>query len=495
MSVEAVASAMEVEPTSPNVQMEEKRSRFETDLNRNITFLKKAVTSLETRYLHRVLRTIPSMRKRLDRSVLAKSIQLHFLPEFGDKEHLLKLLEESGVDMEVEQPLATSKGQQPVGEPEVSAYLCLLVMIYLLDSKQNAAGMALAESVSQRVVALNRRTLDPIAAKIFFYCARFYEVEGRLADIRASLMAHLRTATLRHDDELQATLLNLILRNLLHYNLYDQAQKLVSKATFPESASNSQMARYMYYQGRIKAIELDYSDAHTFLLQAQRKAPQTHATAGFHQAVQKLFVIVQLLMGEIPERSIFRQPVLRKALAPYLSITQAVRVGDLSKFQATLACHEGRFRADKTYTLILRLRHNVIKAGIRMISLSYLRIPLRDVCIKLHLDSEEDAEYIVSKAIRDGVIDATIDHERGFIQTKEVADVYATSEPQETFNQRIQFCLKLYNESVKALRFPLNAHKKDLESTNEALEREREIVNEFTRTEFKSDEESDLGEP
>ncbi|KAJ3089168.1 26S proteasome non-ATPase regulatory subunit, partial [Quaeritorhiza haematococci] len=53
-----------------------------------------------------------------------------------------------------------------------------------------------------------------------------------------------------------------------------------------------------------------------------------------------------------------------------------------------------------------------------MISLSYSRISLRDICIKLQLDSEEDAEYIVAKAIRDGVIDAIIDHEKGFMKSK-----------------------------------------------------------------------------
>lgn len=50
------------------------------------------------------------------------------------------------------------------------------------------------------------------------------------------------------------------------------------------------------------------------------------------------------------------------------------------------------------FTLILfRLRHNVIKTGIRMISLSYSRISLNDIASKLCLDSAEDAEFIVSK--------------------------------------------------------------------------------------------------
>jgi hypothetical protein len=38
--------------------------------------------------------------------------------------------------------------------------------------------------------------------------------------------------------------------------------------------------------------------------------------------VYKLFVVVELLMGDIPERSVFRQPVLKKSLAPYLQISQ-----------------------------------------------------------------------------------------------------------------------------------------------------------------------------
>lgn len=38
--------------------------------------------------------------------------------------------------------------------------------------------------------------------------------------------------------------------------------------------------------------------------------------------VYKLFIVVELLMGDIPERSVFRQPVLKRALVPYLQIVQ-----------------------------------------------------------------------------------------------------------------------------------------------------------------------------
>ena len=88
-------------------------------------------------------------------------------------------------------------------------------------------------------------------------------------------------------------------------------------------------------------------------------------------------------------------------------------VGNLGKFTDTLSKYGEKFRADHTYTLIIRLRHNVIKTGIRMINMSYSKISLSDIAQKLQLDSPEDAEYIVAKAIRDNVIDATINHEQG----------------------------------------------------------------------------------
>ena len=130
----------------------------------------------------------------------------------------------------------------------------------------------------------------------------------------------------------------------------------------------------------------------------------------------------------------------------------AVRIGDLEAFQTVLTQHASKFSSDGTHSLIVRLRHNVIKTALRMISLAYSRISLKDVCLKLHLDSEEDTEYIVAKAIRDGVIDAEVDHAQGWMKSREAGNVYETDEPQKAFQQRIEFCMNLHNESVKVGR-------------------------------------------
>ena len=108
----------------------------------------------------------------------------------------------------------------------------------------------------------------------------------------------------------------------------------------------------------------------------------------------------------------------------------AVLNGDLKLFNQVIDKFKEKFLSEKTYTLIIRLilclfmtslftsmlftenvndiiinqdcliirlRHNVIKAGVRMINLSYSRISLTDIAQKLQLDSSEDAEFIVAK--------------------------------------------------------------------------------------------------
>ena len=56
---------------------------------------------------------------------------------------------------------------------------------------------------------------------------------------------------------------------------------------------------------------------------------------------------------------------------------------------------------------------------------------------------------LLLQAIRDGVIEATIDHENGYVQSKENSDIYSTKEPMTAFHQRICFCLDIHNQSVK----------------------------------------------
>lgn len=70
-----------------------------------------------------------------------------------------------------------------------------------------------------------------------------------LIDLFRALLAAQRTAALRRDDDTHAVLINLLLRNYIHYNLFSQADKFVSKTNFPQSAANPQLARNHFYLG------------------------------------------------------------------------------------------------------------------------------------------------------------------------------------------------------------------------------------------------------
>ena len=172
----------------------------------------------------------------------------------------------------------------------------------------------------------------------------------------------------------------------------------------------------------------------------------------------------------------------------------------MTAFQKAFSTHEKTFVADSTAFLILRLRQVVIKTALRTITLAYSRISLADVCVKLHLDSEEDTEYIVAKAIKDGVVDAIIDREEGSMISRVAKNVYETDEPHKAFIRRTEHCATLYVETVRAMRYPPNAHRKgewgicglpqtrnltcvvcraltaELDSAADARERDREIA-------------------
>jgi len=246
---------------------------------------------------------------------------------------------------------------------------------------------------------------------------------------------------------------------------------LASKAPVRSNATSAQLARFYYYQGRICSVKLDYAHAHELLEQAMRKAPQNTAL-GFRVANTKLAIVVQLLMGDIPDRSVLVQKGMRKTLAPYLRLTQAVRTGDLRAFHDEVTKDEAIFKRDGLHNLVLRLRHNVIKTALRMICLTYSRITLADIAQRLQIDVE-DCEFVVAKAIHDGVIEAVIDHDGGFVRSKNV-DIYATTAPQAAFERRIRFCLRLQEEARDAMRYIPNPDKQNDKSNN--AEEDLEVI-------------------
>jgi 26S proteasome regulatory subunit N3 len=471
------------------------------DIRANFALLERAVAQFDSRFALRALRSISALRRRLTDRVLCSVVILTYPPTNATARTFIEFIGMDGaaiqsVVAQYKDEVQANKTAAREPLPEVDVYIAILIQVYLHDQRDFDEGADFSERLVDKIRELNRRTLDSLAAKAYFYFALFHEEldpkppsrQSPVIAIRGRLLAALRSAVLRKDPDTQAAVTTLLLRNYLATADITQADLLVAQTQFPSTAPNNQVARYLYYLGRIRAIQLSYTDAHEHLVSATRKSPAAHVATGFYQASMKLLIVVELLMGDIPERDVFSQPRLERALEPYFRLVRAVRVGDLQGFLAVVHAHSSTFHRDGTYTLILRLRQNVIKTGIRMLSLSYSRISLRDICIRLGLESEESAEYIVAKAIRDGVIEASIDHEKGFMQTKVAGDIYATREPGEAFHERIRACLTLHDECVKAMRYPMNQHRLELKNAQEARERERELAKEIQEGDMDEDD-------
>jgi 26S proteasome regulatory subunit N3 len=395
---------------------------------------------------------------------------------------------------------------------EVESYLLSLAIRILFRNNESEKALELSIKAIQitnlHMAEMSKNTygvgsangLYPLLSRLFRFqslvaesCAPGYHLEqGK----RGELVNSHRLAVIRRDVDTQATLLNIMLRDLLNANQgededvlfflqgfrtfnrssltlffishskkkVEQAQKLLENSSFPETASNNQLCRHLYYSGRIQALRLEYTSAFSNLSQCLRKAP-TNTAIGFRIAVQRLLVVVQLLMGEIPERSVFFSENMVGELAPYLKITQAVRHGDLAVFHDTVKQFTERLKSDGTYTLISRLAHSVVKAGLRRLNTSYSRISLDDIANRLGLANATSAEFVVSKAVRDGVIDATIFHKERYVQSHDLVDVYATTEPMEAFHRRIAYCLTTHNDAVRSMRYPPDEYKKQLEAS------------------------------
>ncbi|WWC61685.1 uncharacterized protein I303_104270 [Kwoniella dejecticola CBS 10117] len=491
----------------------------EDEILNNITLIGKAVSTIEPRFTIRVLRTLTTLRKKLNKAVLKNVLDQAFPkgsktgqslianPIFSD---LPSGPSSDSEEMEVD-PTSTStetangasttqkKNSPPTDAggdliPEGIMYLRLLLILQNLDAGKIAEAGDFAMETTELMSSLNRRTMDQIAAKIWFYLARAYELQGRLSELLPAFSAIRQTASLRKDETLEVTVINLLLRSYLAFQQYDQADKLIARTIYQGAANQAQTVRWLFYAGRLRAIQLNYTQAKNYLESAIRRAPNDEVAPGYVQLIHKYYIIVVLLTGVIPERALFRKPVLKQALLPYFQIVQAVRIGDVTGFQKAFQLHEKVFLEDSTHFLILRLRHFVIKTALRTITLAYSRISLADICIKLNLDSEEDTEYIVAKAIKDGVIDATIDHEKGYMVSNTINNIYETDEPSKQFNRRVRYCTQVYNESVRAMRYPFNAHRKELDTAADARERDREIAQLIQENENDPDDMDDMGD-
>lgn len=156
------------------------------DLRQQVSLIEKSVQMKDSRFVSRVLRALPATRKKLNSSVLTALVNGYFTTQSSDKGKMLEYVSqtmETDVKPPAFQPRSAKASTQPL-LPEVSTYIKLLVLIYLIDTKENEKAVAWATSIVESLSTLNRRSLDSLQAKCYFYYARAHELVGQLESIR-----------------------------------------------------------------------------------------------------------------------------------------------------------------------------------------------------------------------------------------------------------------------------------------------------------------------
>ena len=363
--------------------------------------------------------------------------------------------------------------------PEIIGYIFLIILTKLIDDKKYEEAFKGIEFLIDYFKKYENLTIKYLKAKSYYYLSLIAEFLNKFDSIIKELHSAYRSACITMDEITQVTLINCIIRYYLITNNVDLARAFLSKTRFKENISTNEDSRYLFYIGRIEAIQMNYSEAYKHLTNSFRKAPEKTGE-GFKTLVNKHIIVVQLLMGEIPDvKSLLNQNF--NEFKPYLNLLKVVRHGNLEEFKDICNKYSKEFEKDQLFTLIQRIRHVVIKAGLRKINLSYSRISIKDITEKLKLESEKETEYIIAKAIRDGVFLAKINHDEGYVQSMEIKDIYSTFEPQRSYNNRIQFLNKIYNDAMKTMKF---SEKQDESKKNEKKDLEEEDAMDRAYQEF-----------
>ncbi|KAH0485035.1 MAG: hypothetical protein KVP17_002424 [Porospora cf. gigantea B] len=304
---------------------------------------------------------------------------------------------------------------------------------------------------------------DAIIARGILHFFRVLELLGCPEMAKQRLMQAFQKGKLHSLPEVQASSANCILRLLLLTSSYEEATQFALLASFPSDSTNvASFARYLLTIGEIQALRMEYDDAIQKIKLALRK---THNRGAFLRKAIRLLIVLELLTGGQPSRTLFEDG----SLSEYEALVLAVRVGDLQEFGKVVMLHEETFRRQGTLKLVLRLRHAVLRMGLKNIDKAYQKIPLTRVMQKLGLESVSEAEGVVCQGVADGIFNGTLNHETQILQCKSAANnVGAVGE----LTKRVQLVLQLHEEALVSVPYEV-AEEEDPDQKTKQLEKER----------------------
>jgi len=214
-------------------------------IKNDILVIEKAYDNNDFIYIKKFLKKVRSYKKKLN----SFQVQQVFKAIFPKEENAFFSSYKDYQSSEETFELAENKANKLSGLKEVQIYVKTLVLIHLIKLNDIQRSQKVADNLVQEILDINRRHFDEIAAIVYFFYARVYEVLGKSKDIREKLFDIYTFTCVKKDEIGQSTLLNLLLRNFIQTKNYESALNLISKTNFPEGKNHNELVRYLFYTG------------------------------------------------------------------------------------------------------------------------------------------------------------------------------------------------------------------------------------------------------
>ncbi|GME84064.1 unnamed protein product [Ambrosiozyma monospora] len=188
MSSEPIAKSKEVKETviKEPVSIDQKLNEF-------LSLIQKSAADFDPRYILKVFRELTPVRREITATSLKNIVESTYPADNLSKEYILKTLSPFvAADADVmdtsEDVVSDGASTESIElTPEVDIFIHLLIQIFLHDKKETKKLDTFNGYAYRALKSYNRRTLDYLQAKVWFYIFRAKELLKDLIPIRADL--------------------------------------------------------------------------------------------------------------------------------------------------------------------------------------------------------------------------------------------------------------------------------------------------------------------
>ena len=165
----------------------------------------------------------------------------------------------------------------------------MILLTRLIDYKNFKEALVSVNDLISFFKVNESLTINTLKAKAYYYLSLITEKLNIQDEYINQLQEAYRTACIEMDSISQVTLINCIIRYYLNNKNIEMARSFISKTKYVENISSYEDARYLFYIGKIEAIQMNYSDSYTHLSSSFRKAPEKTGQ-GFKNLVNKYLI-------------------------------------------------------------------------------------------------------------------------------------------------------------------------------------------------------------